>query len=124
MGRLPLNKIDVERQARLFEFGDPPVQHSLVKLRPLRNPIWTENKANLIERYLYYFVLITKHGTYIDGFAGLQRPEAIDTWAAKLVLESEPRWLRHFYFDVGQKQASQLRTLKRSQPERDIHVRK
>jgi three-Cys-motif partner protein len=88
-------------------------------------PIWTENKAKLIERYLYYFVLITKHGTYIDGFAGPQRPKAIDTWAAKLVLESEPRWLRHFYlFDVGQKQVNQLRTLKRSQPGRDIHVRK
>ena len=62
MGRLPLNKIDVERQTLLFEFGDPPVQRSVVKLRPLRNPIWTENKARLIERYLYYFVLITKHG--------------------------------------------------------------
>jgi three-Cys-motif partner protein len=88
-------------------------------------PIWTENKANLIERYLYYFVLITKHGTYIDGFAGPQRPEARDAWAAKLVLESEPRWLRHFYlFDVGKKQVDQLQTLQRSQPERDIHIGK
>jgi len=31
------------------------------------DPIWTKNKAKLIERYLLYFVYITKHGTYIDG---------------------------------------------------------
>jgi hypothetical protein len=36
--------------------------------------LWTENKALLIERYLYYFVLVTKSGTYIDGFAGPQSP--------------------------------------------------
>src|SRR5712672_141396 len=35
-----------------------------------QHPIWTENKAKLIERYLYYFVMVTKHGAYIDGFAG------------------------------------------------------
>ncbi len=46
-----------------------------IKLPRLRHPVWTEHKANLIARYLYYFVLITKHGTYIDGFAGPQRPE-------------------------------------------------
>ncbi len=61
------------------------------------HPIWTDNKARLIERYLYFFVLITKHGTYIDGFAGPQQPDRPDMWAAKLVLESEPRWLRHFH---------------------------
>jgi three-Cys-motif partner protein len=117
------NPLMREKEQYLFPMPERMVPEPKVG-RP-QYPIWTENKANLIERYLYYFVLITKHGTYIDGFAGPQRPEAIDTWAAKLVLESEPRWLRHFYlFDVGQKQASQLRTLKRSQPERDIHVRK
>jgi hypothetical protein len=117
------NSLMREKEQYLFPMPARMVPEPKVS-RP-QYPIWTENKANLIERYLYYFVLITKHGTYIDGFAGPQRPEAIDTWAAKLVLESEPRWLRHFYlFDVGQKQVSQLRTLKRSQPERDIHVRK
>ncbi len=65
--------------------------------KPLQSPIWTEHKARLIERYLYYFVLITRHGTYIDGFAGPQEPDKPDTWAAKLVLESEPRWLRRFF---------------------------
>jgi len=41
-----------------------------------RDPIWTENKARLISRYLYGFVLVARHGTYIDGFAAPQRPAA------------------------------------------------
>lgn len=40
-----------------------------------RNPIWTGCKAKLIERYLFYFVQITFHGTYIDAFAGPQEPD-------------------------------------------------
>ena len=64
--------------------------------RPL-HPYWTENKARLIERYLKLFVLITKHGCYIDGFAGPQSVQTPDSWAAELVLASEPRWLRRFH---------------------------
>ena len=72
----------------------------------------------MIERYLYLFVQITKHGTYIDGFAGPQNPDNPDSWAAKLVLESEPQWFRHFYFyDSDPKQVDALRVLKNRQPE-------
>lgn len=60
-------------------------------------PVWTEQKAKLIARYLRYFVFITKHGAYIDGFSAPKDPDNPDSWAAKLVLESEPRWLRQFY---------------------------
>ena len=78
------------RQSSLFELPtstesgptEPKVK------RPFE-PIWTENKAKLIERYLYYFVLITKHGTYIDGFGGPQKFTKPETWAAKLVLENQ-----------------------------------
>src|SRR6266567_4838810 len=62
-----------------------------------RNPIWTGCKAKLIERYLFYFVQITHHGTYMDGFAGPQEPNKPEMWAAKLVLESAPRWLKNFF---------------------------
>lgn len=51
----------------------------------------------MIERYLYYFVMITKHGAYIDGFAGPQYPDKVHAWAAKLVLESRPPFLRKFW---------------------------
>jgi three-Cys-motif partner protein len=102
--------------------GPPPEP----EIPALSDPIWTENKAKLIERYLFYFVMITKHGTYIDGFAGPQEPDKPSMWAAKLVLESEPRWFRHFYFfDKGQKQIESLERLSDSQatdPTRQINV--
>lgn len=102
-------------QASLFTLSKP--QPAEPQLRPLTNPVWTENKARLIERYLYYFVLITKHGSCIDGFAGPQAPEKPGMWAAKLVLETEPRWLRHFYlFDEDATQYQRLLALKKAQP--------
>jgi three-Cys-motif partner protein len=119
MGRSPSKAVAIGEQTTLFEFGDPPVQRSVVKLRPLRNPIWTENKARLIERYLYYFVLITKHGTYIDGFAGPQYADKLDAWAARLVLETEPKWLRRFFLcDKGSSQYAALKKLRDEQPPR------
>lgn len=72
--------------------GDKPIRFK----RPER-PIWTENKAKLIARYLRYFVMITKHGAYIDGFAGPQYPDKVDAWAAKLSLDSRPPLLRKFW---------------------------
>lgn len=86
------------------------------EFRSLKYPIWTENKAILIERYLYYFVLITKHGTYIDGFAGPQEPDKPEMWSAKLVLESEPRWFKHFHlFENSPPQIARLEDLKKNQ---------
>lgn len=64
---------------------------------PAQHPIWTENKAKLIERYLRFFCYITKHGTYIDGFAGPQKPDLLEMWSARLVLEDKPKRLKHFY---------------------------
>ena len=95
------------------------------KLKRPQHPVWTENKAKLIERYLYYFVLITHHGTYIDGFAGPQQPDMPDTWAAKLVLESEPMWFRHFHlFDIEKSKATTLEQLRDIQPDVDSKGRK
>lgn len=60
-------------------------------------PVWTENKAKLIQYYVRYFLMVTKHGTYIDGFAGPQVEEYNDgSWSAKRVLEIQPPWLRRF----------------------------
>ena len=103
-----------ERQEWLFtlpesqQFGQPSI-----KVEPIHNPIWTKHKARLIERYLYFFVFITRHGTYIDAFAGPQEPDKPEMWAAKLVLESEPKWLRHFYlFERKKARVKQLEELR------------
>src|SRR3981081_793976 len=102
-------------QLNLFSAMPPPAEKP-IKFAPAHRPIWTENKAKLIERYLYYFVLITKHGTYIDGFAGPQEADKPEMWAAKLVLESEPKRLRHLYFyDVDPNQIAALTDLRKSQ---------
>jgi three-Cys-motif partner protein len=55
---------------------------------------------------------------HIDGFAGPQQADKPQMWAAKLVLESEPRWLRHFFLcDNSRAQYRRLVALK------DSHVR-
>jgi hypothetical protein len=101
-------------------FPDLPVsvQKRVRRYKRVREPIWTENKARFIEHYLRFFVQITKHGAYIDGFAGPQYSEKPDAWAAALVLASEPKWLRHFFLcELTKRGVAALRELKKSQPE-------
>ncbi len=94
-------------------------------ISPPEFPVWTDNKARFITRYLRYFVFITKHGTYIDGFAGPQDESEDGPWAAKLVMESEPRWMRHFHLcDENRTQVKLLKALKAAQPERDSEGRR
>ena len=117
MGRnshTPKNIIEPRVASQLsLELGDAKIERSRIRFRAIEHPIWTENKAKLIERYLYYFVLVTKHGTYIDGFAGPQNPDLPDAWAARLVLESEPRWLRRFFLcDLSREQYEALKKLR------------
>jgi three-Cys-motif partner protein len=110
-----------EREPFLFELPSPKEPEPQV--RPIRNPIWTENKAKLIERYLYYFVLITKHGCYIDGFAGPQEPERPEMWSAKLVLDITPKFLRNFHlFETDHAKIVALEGLKREHADRAVEV--
>lgn len=100
----------------LFELPPADLREAEKKFRE-RNPIWTGCKAKLIERYLFYFVQITYHGTYIDAFAGPQEPEHPDMWSAKLVIESSPRWLKNFFlFELDPSQVKLLREMCNSQP--------
>jgi three-Cys-motif partner protein len=106
-----------------------PEEDTEPECRRLKHPIWTENKAKLIERYLLYFVFVTHHGTYIDGFAGPQVEDQVEVkpemWSAKLVLDSKPKWLRNFYlFDIDSEQIKRLEDLKPQGPEYDARGRK
>ena len=117
-----------------FDIPEPISPRKTYNVKDEPRPLWTKNKAKLIVRYLYYFVWVTKHGTYIDGFAGPQNKDREESWAAKLVLEDKPRWLRHFFlFDVKSKQAKLLEELRDTQPppnpeynekKRDIQVKR
>lgn len=75
----------------------PPIQPSAVEIGTLPSPIWTETKAQLIQNYLRLFLFITKHGIYIDGFAGPQDENNSNSWAAKLILELTPDWMKSFF---------------------------
>jgi len=57
--------------------------------KPFTYPVWTHNKARLVQRYLRYFVFITKHGTYIDGFVRAQK------WLPTLPDAARDGTLRH-----------------------------
>ena len=100
-------------------FPDLP-QAELAKIRRYKRidqPIWTDHKARFIAQYLKYFVQITKHGAYLDGFAGPQYADKLDAWTASLVLASEPKWLRRFYLcDLDPQQVQNLEKLKAQQP--------
>ena len=56
--------------APLFPDFDPGASRRVRTYKRIEQPIWTESKAQFIRHYLRYFVQITKHGVYIDGFAG------------------------------------------------------
>jgi len=108
-----------DAQQRLFAKDEVAVTYAL-PLEPLTdtgsNPVWTDNKARFIMLYLRYFVYITHHGTYIDGFAGPQAECETDSWAARLVLESKPQWIRHLHLcDANRAQVKLLRELKAQQ---------
>lgn len=126
---------EAERQHRLFELPEPTdIESPEPAVKTPDHPVWTDNKARFIMRYLRYFVFITKHGTYLDGFAGPQEECETDSWAAKLVLGSEPRWIRHVHLcDAKLAQVKRLQALADAQPtfdssgrriQRDIHVYK
>jgi three-Cys-motif partner protein len=121
---LPLDESNSTRsQSRIVKgqlnlFSElPPAADKPIKFAPAQRAIWTENKAKLIERYLFYFVLITKHGAYIDGFSGPQYSKRKDAWAAKMVLESKPPFLRNFWLcEQNEKSLDALEQLKAAQP--------
>lgn len=109
---LPWDEIDERREPE-------------ITFKKATHPLWTENKAKLIERYLLYFVYITKHGTYIDGFSGPQETDKPEMWAAKLVLENEPRWLRHFYlYELDKSKIPLIEELASREPNKDKKGRK
>lgn len=103
-------------QLHFSNFG-PVDNRPVVRVSAIKEPVWTRNKARLIERYMNLFVMVTHHGVYIDGFAGPQRENEDEAWAAKLVLESKPPRLRNFLFvDANRSCVAALEKLKAEQP--------
>lgn len=110
--------IDKLTQPLFPDLPEPPADEELT-FRNLRHPVWTENKAKLIALYLKMFTYVTKHGTYIDGFAGRQSDATDNGWAAEMVLALAPRRLRQFYLcEKSREGAVGLERLAEAQPPR------
>lgn len=105
----------------LFDPGpESPIE---VKTKEQNRPVWSENKAQLIARYLRFFVFVTHHGTYIDVFAGPQTERSEEAWTVQQVLASEPKWLRHFHlFDDSPTQVRHLQRLASENSDRIVKV--
>jgi three-Cys-motif partner protein len=102
-------------------FGDLPTQFSpLSVLHGGLDPVWTRHKAQLIAKYIYLFTIITRHGAYIDGFAGPKKKDLKNSWAAELVVETHPRRLREvFLCDLNLKGVSALNDLVNRQTDKN-----
>lgn len=102
-------------------FPKPPEEPTPPKRKPTRRDerLWTGNKALLIREYLRLFLMVTRSGTYVDGFAGPHAVKQPNSWAARLALELEPKWLRNFHlFEVNGPRANMLRQLAEELQER------
>lgn len=126
MGRPTDKESGVEKNPSLWtdeELPRSPEKLPEKNFRSLRFPLWTQNKARLIQEYLRLFEYVTHHGTYIDGFAAPQESSHPDTWAAKLVLEMEPKWFREFWLcDLDTSGIRKLEALKREHETRKRRV--
>ena len=83
-------------------------------------PLWTIDKSRLIDEYIHHFLLVTKHGVYLDLFAGPQHATDAENWSVRRVLERRTEGnpsIRHYAVcDIKRKQADRLRNLGRNHP--------
>lgn len=111
---------DPDADGCLFDINKYPTRPLPVWVSTLQRRVWTASKAQLIQRYLKLFVMITHHGYYIDAFAGPQNENRESSWAAKQVLEMTPKWFRKFTLcEIGQKGLACLRELKEAEAKGD-----
>ena len=97
-------------------FGDGPSRtHTKLKLAQGGAPLWTAEKASLIDEYIHRFLLVTKHGVYLDLFAGPQRADDLESWSVRRVLERRTEGgpsIRHYAVcDEDPAQVERLREL-------------
>ena len=128
MGRAPRRKNSlVPGHPSLFEEHEIPSlsQPEGTDFKSLRYPLWTEHKAKLIRDYIRLFTMVTKHGTYIDGFAAPQQRDRKEICSANLVLQARPPWMREFWLcDRDPKGIQLLEEIKADEalPKRRIEV--
>ena len=85
-GRAGMSFRMASSQIDVFD-AHPPGELTKPKLQKSERALWTAEKAALIDEYIHLFLLITKHGVYLDLFAGPQRVDDTESWSVRRVLE-------------------------------------
>ena len=71
-------------------FGDAGPGTSRSRARDLQSdiatPLWTAYKSRLLDEYIHHFLMVTKHGVYLDLFAGPQRGNDTENWSVRRIL--------------------------------------
>ena len=100
--------------------AQPQGKLTKAKLQKSGRALWTAEKAALIDEYIHLFLLVTKHGVYVDLFAGPQRVDDTESWSVRRVLERRTEGnpaIRHFAVcDKDPAQAKRLRDLGNHHP--------
>ena len=105
-------------------FGDlrpeRPRPRARTKLLDIGAPLWTVDKSRLIAEYIHRFLLVTKHGVYLDLFAGPQHATDTENWSVRRVLqrrsEGNPSIRHYAVCDIKRKQAERLRDIGKNHP--------
>jgi hypothetical protein len=97
MGSIPRTPHSVRMTREPYLFDLLPAGSSQPKLKSISVPLWTEQKARLIAEHVRLFTIVTKHGGYIDGFAGPQTGQRCASWAASEVVRIQPPLIRHLF---------------------------
>ena len=104
-------------QTALFEDLSPDKPRSRKQTPPneISAPLSTADKAALIDEYIHHFLFVTRHGVYLDLFAGPQRAEDTENWSVRRVLErrtcGNPAIGHYAVCDQDPEQAQRLRDL-------------
>lgn len=84
-------------------FGDlrptRPKPRAHKPIKDIQAPLWTIDKSRLIDEYIHLFLVITKHGVYLDLFAGPQHSSDKENWSVRRVLKRRTKGnpaIRHY----------------------------
>ncbi len=95
--------------------------------------IWTVDKLGTLQKYLRFFTKALQNEPfklfYIDAFAGsgectvlVHGEEKTIIGSAKLAIDIKPNFDKLFFIEKSSKRYSELNTLKKNYPDRDIHL--
>ena len=121
---MPRRKAEIDGQEHFFPAADFETGAPL-RLKPPSERLWTRNKAQLIAKYLREFVYVTRHGTYVDVFAGRQSDQVDASWSVEEVIDKQldSFHLRHYWlFEKDPTKVAALEALRDAHPELDVVV--